>query len=123
MASYVDRDPANGAMLVLPPDDFYQMPYRWGYYGIDTFVGDLMHRPVLVPSGQTYFGSSPYLVGVVNLAVQSMLAGDWPLVDRILRVLGTPFLLTFGEISIRAFREGPSCRHLRSQPPWGVHQI
>src|SRR5438067_2163411 len=41
MASFVDRFPESGAMLVLPPDDYYQMPYTWGYFGNDQFISDL----------------------------------------------------------------------------------
>src|SRR5439155_18383385 len=31
MANVVDEQPTQGALLVLPPDDFYGMPYKWGY--------------------------------------------------------------------------------------------
>ena len=54
MAGFVDALPIQGALLVMPPDDFYQMPYTWGYYGSDAFVVEMFHRPVLVPNGQGY---------------------------------------------------------------------
>jgi hypothetical protein len=34
-------------VLVTPPDDFYQMPYTWGYYGTD-FPTVLIQKPVLL---------------------------------------------------------------------------
>ena len=70
MARFVDAAPLSGAVLVLPPDDFYQMPYRWGYYGTDSFIPDLMNRPVLVPSGQGYSPASVQLLRAVDLTTQ-----------------------------------------------------
>src|SRR5207245_4531905 len=52
MAEFVNQMPASGSLLVMPPDDFYAMPYLWGYYGGDTFVADSFRRPVLLPNPQ-----------------------------------------------------------------------
>ena len=41
MASYLNGSAPPGNLLVLPEDDFYQMPYTWGYYGADA----LHHGP------------------------------------------------------------------------------
>src|SRR6185437_15570824 len=41
MASYVSGSAPPGNLLVLPEDDFYQMPYTWGYYGADSFITNL----------------------------------------------------------------------------------
>jgi hypothetical protein len=34
-------------ILVTPPDDFYQMPYNWGYYGTDNFLEQLIQKPII----------------------------------------------------------------------------
>ena len=47
MASYLNRSAPPGNLLVLPEDDFYQMPYTWGYYGADSFIRNLIVRKVL----------------------------------------------------------------------------
>ena len=73
MAQFTDSLPVQGAVLVMPPDDFYQMSYRWGYYGNDGFIADLFKRPVLVPNGQSYFPTSTELVSAVALTGQSIL--------------------------------------------------
>jgi hypothetical protein len=98
MTSYVNRMPVSGAVLVLPPDDFYQMPYRWGYSGSDTFITDLTSRAVLIPTGDTYFPATAQLLATVNLAATSILAHDWQLEDRLLRALGSPLVLVRGDI-------------------------
>jgi arabinofuranan 3-O-arabinosyltransferase len=97
IAAFVDKMPSAGAMLVLPPDDYYQMPYTWGYDGNDQFVTDLTRRSVLNPT-TGYFSATDQLSNVVNLAAQSMLSGDWQLVDRLLGALGTPLVLVRGDL-------------------------
>jgi hypothetical protein len=98
MGAFIDSLPTSGSVLVLPPDDFYQMPYTWGYYGTDSFIGDVINRPVLVPSGQGYIPATPQLLGAVQLTAQSILAGNWRQVEALLDVLGTPLILVRGDI-------------------------
>jgi arabinofuranan 3-O-arabinosyltransferase len=93
MAGYLNAADAPGGVLVLPPDDFYQMPYRWGYYGNDGFISQLISRPVLVPSSQGYTPAGPQLIHAVNLVAESAIAGNWLEVNRLLRSLGTPLVL------------------------------
>jgi arabinofuranan 3-O-arabinosyltransferase len=45
-ASYVDAQPGNGKVVVLPVLDYYQAPTSWGYYG-SSFFSPLFRRPVL----------------------------------------------------------------------------
>jgi arabinofuranan 3-O-arabinosyltransferase len=93
MARFVDTLPTQGAVLVMPPDDFYQMPYTWGYYGNDGFIVDLFHRPVLVPNGQGYTPASSEMLSAVGLTAQSILDRDWPQLEALVRVLNTPLIL------------------------------
>jgi hypothetical protein len=87
MAQVTDALPIQGAVLVMPPDDFYEMPYTW-YYGSDAFIADSFKRRVLVPS---YPPSE--LLSAVNLAGQSMLDGDWTQVVALLTALNAPLVL------------------------------
>jgi hypothetical protein len=41
-------------VFVTPPDDFYQMPYNWGYYGTDQFLERLIQKPII----STYYTDS-----------------------------------------------------------------
>lgn len=36
-------------ILVTPLDDYYQVPYSWGYYGTDSFIERLIQKPVISP--------------------------------------------------------------------------
>jgi hypothetical protein len=100
MAAFADSRPMTGAVLVLPPNDFYQMPYSWGYYGNDEFITNLMSRPVLIPSSQSYFPPGAHLLSTIDLTTKSILAGDWQRTDRLLRVLGTPLVLVRGDLDL-----------------------
>jgi len=98
MARFTDSLQTHGGVLVMPPDDFYQMPYRWGYYGTDDFIVNLFHRPVVVPNGQGYAPASSQLAGAVNLAAQSILHNDWMQMEALVRAMDTPFVLVRRDI-------------------------
>jgi hypothetical protein len=34
-------------ILIMPPDDFYAVPYTWGYYGTDQFLERLIQKPII----------------------------------------------------------------------------
>jgi arabinofuranan 3-O-arabinosyltransferase len=92
MARFVDSLPIQGAVLVMPPDDFYEMPYTW-YYGADSFIPELFNRHVLVPS---YPPSE--LVNAVDLTGQSILRKDWHQAEALVRALDAPLVLVRRDI-------------------------
>ncbi len=97
-ANYLNSTSApSGAMLVLPPDDFYQMPYDW-YYGNDGFIPDLFTRHVVVPAAQGYDAASPELVSAVALEAQALDHRRWDLAAQDLAAIGTPIVLVRGDI-------------------------
>ena len=99
MASYLNRSAPPGNLLVLPEDDFYQMPYTWGYYGADGFITDLIARNVVNPVAQGYAPASEELTGAVTLVQRGLLAHDWTSVQRTLTAIGTPMLLVRGDVN------------------------
>ena len=124
MASYLNGSAPPGNLLVLPEDDFYQMPYTWGYYGADSFITNLIARNVVDPVAQGYAPAPQELIGAVRLVQQGLLAHDWPSVQRTLAAIGTPLLLVRGDVNAafpgrhitppaaldRALREDPGMR-------------
>jgi glycosyltransferase involved in cell wall biosynthesis/O-antigen/teichoic acid export membrane protein len=98
MASVVDSQSGDGA--VLPADDFYQMPYKWGYYGSDAaFLADQMTRDTLNPSPQSYDVVQPQLLQTVDQVDFAILAHDWLLTADLLDALRTPYLLVREDIA------------------------
>lgn len=98
MASVVNGLKQAGAVLVLPTDDFYQMPYKWGYYGNDGFIVDLIRRPVLDPALQGYTPSGSALYSDVRLVSSSLLFRQWRTVETTLAALRVRYVLVRGDI-------------------------
>jgi arabinofuranan 3-O-arabinosyltransferase len=97
-ANYLNSSSApQGALLVLPPDDFYQMPYTW-YYGNDSFIADLMRRNVVVPAGQGAESVSSELLDAVRLEASAIAERNWKEAAQILRAIGTPLVLVRSDI-------------------------
>jgi len=44
---WLDNQHGDYKILITPPDDFYQMPYIWGYYGTDQFLERLIQKPII----------------------------------------------------------------------------
>ncbi len=92
-ADFLNGLKSDGSVLVLPPDDFYQMPYRWGYYGTDTFIPNLVERPVILPFPQGYSPSSAALLVAVSQTSDSILSRNWQMAHRLLDTLGAHYVL------------------------------
>jgi hypothetical protein len=101
MANEVDSTPAAGPLIVLPPDDFYQMPYKWGFYGSDNFISNLMQRPVIVPKpglGAGYTSTSAEVLQTHRGVADALLADDWSLAERLMQALGSNLVLVRGDV-------------------------
>ena len=99
MAAAVDRGSPSGSVVVLPEDDFYQMPYTWGYYGADTFITELINRPVINPQAQGYTPSAAELRSAVLLLSEAILAGNSTEATRLLAVMDSPLVLVRGDVN------------------------
>ena len=98
MASYLNAKGAvPGNLLLLPPDDFYHMPYTW-YYGTDGFIINMLSRNVLDPSAQGYASTSSEVMDAVNEVASTLLSGSFRETNLLLHALGTPDVLVRGDI-------------------------
>jgi hypothetical protein len=50
LARFLSQHDPQARILVLPNDDFYAMPYRWGFYGSDLLVTELLPNPAVILS-------------------------------------------------------------------------
>jgi len=96
-ARYMNRHGPSGSMLVLPPDDFYQMPYTW-YYGNDGFITNLFKRHVIDPSGQGYDKVSKELLQATDLEASELVSHHFGEARRILGAIGTPMVMVRGDV-------------------------
>lgn len=98
MAAYINAVPGDDRVVVLPPDDFYQMGYRWGFYGSDGFIQEMFTHGALVPNGDGYTPASAQLRGVVSSISAAILASDWTVVDRLLDAVHATYLLVRSDL-------------------------
>lgn len=97
LATTLNRQDASATVLLLPPDDFYQMPYRW-YYGNDGFITNLLSARVIDPSGQGYTASSTELLQAVDRVSSALLSHQWQLATDLTTALGADEVLVRGDI-------------------------
>jgi hypothetical protein len=103
MLDDINREPSSGALLVLPPDDFYQMPYRFGYYGADTFIVQGVARHVILPNPQGYLRKSPELLAAVDAAARNLLSSNDTGAARVIAVMQASLVLVRGDIDPNDF--------------------
>lgn len=88
-ASFLNaRMPSAGRVLVLPVNDFYQMPTSWGYYGVDALPHMLFRRPVVQLFPGAYYQESPAYRGLVLAVQDSIVESDEEASRRLLKALG-----------------------------------
>ncbi|AEV85688.1 hypothetical protein ACWT_4666 [Actinoplanes sp. SE50] len=87
-AARIDADPRPGKVLVLPLDDYYQMPTTWGFFGADSIANLLIKHPVVQPKPEGYFGDVPGFAAHLRLVEAALLAGDLTAVPKLLDAIG-----------------------------------
>ena len=88
MAQTVNADERPGKVLVLPLDDYYQMPTTWGFAGVDSIANLLIQHPVVQPKPDGYFGEAPGFGAAVRSVETALLSGDLASVPRLLQATG-----------------------------------
>ena len=111
VARIVNDDPLQGKALVLPLDDFYQVPTTWGFYGADTLPIQLLHRPTITRNPERYIGDSGDFEQLVQAVQDAIIGGDPEAVPGALRALGVSHIIVRKDIdfasSIRAVQMTP----------------
>ncbi|MEO8292919.1 MAG: hypothetical protein ABI635_07235, partial [Actinomycetota bacterium] len=93
LAQTLDDEPVGGKALVLPLDDFYQVPTTWGYYGVDQIPRSLLTRPTIQFLPGSYYGEMPAFASLVRGVQTALLNGDRAAVPPLLRSLGVSFVI------------------------------
>ncbi|GAA3338425.1 hypothetical protein GCM10020358_18440 [Amorphoplanes nipponensis] len=88
LAERIDADPRPGRVLVLPLDDYYQMPTTWGFFGVDSIANLLIQHPVVQPKPDGYFGDVAGFSADVRAVETALLAGDLTPVPKLLDAIG-----------------------------------
>ena len=100
LADSLDRSPVRGKALVLPLDDFYQMPTTWGYYGVDSIPRSLLARPTIQFLPGSYYGDLPAFASAVRGVQTALLNGDTAAVPPLLRSLGVSYVIVRHDLDV-----------------------
>ncbi len=84
MAETIDSDPRPGKVLILPLDDYYQMPTTWGFFGVDSIANLLIKHPVVTPKPDGYFGDAAGFKADVDAIQAGLLTGDFEPIPALL---------------------------------------
>jgi hypothetical protein len=56
---WINNQQGDWKVLLTPLDDFYEMPYVWGYYGIDVLLERLFEKPIVSTSSLDGYINNP----------------------------------------------------------------
>jgi arabinofuranan 3-O-arabinosyltransferase len=108
-----------GKAIVLPLDDFYQVPTTWGFYGADTLPSQMITRPTIRYNPQAYIGEPVAFQELAHAAETSLLDTDSTAAQGALRALGVSHVIVRKDIDydspirrVRMSRPGPLVRGL-----------
>ena len=115
VAAVVNGSHQRGKALVLPIDDYYQIPTTWGFYGADNLVRRLLTRPVIQSNPQLYIGDADAFESLMRSAEQTIALNDGRRADSLLRALGVSHIVVRKDVD---FASG--IRTLRMQRPEAI---
>jgi arabinofuranan 3-O-arabinosyltransferase len=98
LASHVNRSPDTGKVLLLPLNDYYQVPTDWGYYGEDDVPRWLLQRPTVQLLPEEYFQDQPGFSSLVRAFQDALIAGDVQSATRLLQSLGVSEVIVRSDI-------------------------
>lgn len=102
VASRVNDSQAKGKTLVLPINDYYQVPTTWGYYGADNLVRRLIKRPVIQSDPQLYVGDSESFEALMRTVEQTVVNDNGQGTDSLLKVLGVSHVVVRKDIDFNS---------------------
>lgn len=108
MAERINSTRATGPLVVLPPDRYYQVPYKWQYDGNDAFIQQLLNRPVITPTTQAYFTPSGTAFQTVNAIADGLSRRDWRAVSIGMEALHSKLLLVRRDVSVSYLEADPN---------------
>jgi hypothetical protein len=100
-SDFLNAQPDDARVLILPNDDFYAMPYTWGYYGLDLVPQTWIARPVVIaaPAPSTWISGSPPLREQYGHLIDEMRAGSSRPIAPILSALDAGWILQRNDVA------------------------
>jgi hypothetical protein len=97
-ANWLNNQSGDYRILLTPNDDFYQMPYTWGYYGNDIFPSSLISKPLLQELPGAYV-ENPEYHALMSQVFQAIRSKDVAKFQALLGFLNVRYILQRGDIA------------------------
>ncbi|MHB8433404.1 MAG: hypothetical protein ACYDCA_07385 [Candidatus Tyrphobacter sp.] len=97
---YLNARRASGGVFVVPADPYYQVHYKWGFYGADYLPNWLLQRRVFIPGLAGYTASDA--TTAIGSAIEAMFRQHSPLALRMLRAVGVRYVLYRGDVHLQS---------------------
>ena len=101
IANKIDASPKQGKVLLLPLNDYYQVPTDWGYYGVDVIPKSLLTKPVIQFQPETYFQEAPAFSSLVSGVQSALVRKDSEVIPPLLSSLGISHVVVRRDIDIQ----------------------
>jgi hypothetical protein len=95
VGDYFSKDTDDFRVLVTPDDVFYQMPYKWGYYGSDVLPLRFISKPVLY---HTYGYQQKKADDLLDILYQSLEKRDMRTFNNLLTAMNVKYILLRNDI-------------------------
>ena len=95
LGDYFSKDTDDFRVLVTPDNDFYQMPYKWGYYGSDVLPLRFISKPVLY---HTYGYQQNPADKILDILYQALEKGDILTFNNLLTAMNIKYILLRNDI-------------------------
>ena len=80
-------------ILVTPLDDYYQVPYSWGYYGADSFLERFIQNPIINPSYAFSYAVNPNTIMLMNQLRDAIKYNGTDEFETIMKLLNVKYIL------------------------------
>jgi len=111
LGSYLSQHDPHDGVLLLPNDDFYQMPYTWGYYGVDAIASEFLpNRTIVLSGGQGYLSASSSYEDFKAKILRGLIDNSHLSLTPYLAALGIKYIVQRNDIEASA-----PTRHIVSQ--------
>jgi hypothetical protein len=98
-SDWINNQEGSWKVLLLPNNDYYQMPYEWGYYGVD-FVHFYITKPVIMQ--YYYYTISEETTSSISLLYEAVRQNDHDSFQKLLDYHNVRFIIQRNDI-IRDF--------------------
>jgi hypothetical protein len=80
-------------ILITPLDDYYQVPYSWGYYGSDSFLERFIQKPIISPCYTSSYTINPNTTMLMNQLRDAIKYNRTEEFETIMKLLNVKYIL------------------------------